>query len=110
MRARESQSPTPWLWIAAVWLAVALVNATQTVISIRAEGIQRPLGIFFVVNLLAWLPWALATPLVLWLAVRFPPNASPRIPTWSAHLAACVGLAMTHSIWITGLQWTLRPF
>src|SRR6185369_6794071 len=25
-------------------------------------------------------------------------------------LAACVGLAMTHSLWITGLQWTLRPF
>jgi two-component system LytT family sensor kinase len=60
----SSQSP-PWFWIAAIWCGIGLFDATQTVIVMRAEGMHHAWAGLFVTLLLSWLPWALATPLVL---------------------------------------------
>src|SRR5713226_359423 len=60
----DSASP-PWLWIAAIWFSVGLFDATQTVVVMRTEGMQHAWAYLFVTLLLLWLPWALATPLVM---------------------------------------------
>ena len=61
------------LWIAAIWLALALINATQNVVGLRGELINRPMMPHFIQTMLSWLVWAGVTPLVLWLGRRFPP-------------------------------------
>src|SRR5262249_50926784 len=65
--SRETNSPrwSWWLWNALVWLGVGLFDATQSVFVMRSEGMQHAWGAVFSVLLLSWLPWALATPLVL---------------------------------------------
>ena len=96
--------------MAAVWLVAGLVNSAQTVIGLRAEGINRPVTAFFLANTLSWVPWALATPLIMRLAWRFPPNAGSGIAGWACHLAAYFLMVLTHSCWMTVLQTILQPF
>ena len=61
---------TPWLWIAAIWCAGGLIDASQTVLVMHAEGKQHPWLPMFGTELVSWLPWALATPLISGLARR----------------------------------------
>ena len=57
-----------WLWIGVICFGVGLFDATQNVFIMRAEGMHHAWTHLFVTLLLLWLPWALATPLVLRLA------------------------------------------
>ena len=41
-----------------IWLAIALVNATQNVVGLRGEGVKRPLALFFLNTALGWMLWA----------------------------------------------------
>ena len=54
-----------WVWIASIWFGFGLFDATQTVLVMRSEGMHHAWTKLFVTLLLAWLPWALATPLVV---------------------------------------------
>src|SRR5690348_1274389 len=61
-----------WLWVAGVWSAGALFDATQTIFIMHAEGRYGSWLPLFLIELVLWLPWALATPLIVHLARRFP--------------------------------------
>ena len=60
-------------WIASIWFGFALFDATQTVFVMHAEGMHHAWVRLFATTMLAWLPWALATPLVVRLGRRYPP-------------------------------------
>ena len=77
-----------WVWIASILFGFGLFDATQTVLVMRSEGMHHAWIKLFVTLLLAWLPWALATPLVLQLGRRYPPTRLRPIATWFRHLAA----------------------
>lgn len=62
-----------WIWIVSIWFGFGLVDAMQTVFVMRAEGMHHAWVKLFVTTALSWLPWALATTLVLRLGRRFPP-------------------------------------
>ena len=61
-----------WIWIASIWLGFGLVDAMQTVFVMRSEGMHHAWGKLFLTSLLSWLPWALATPLIMRLGERYP--------------------------------------
>ena len=61
---------TRWLWIAAIWCAGGLFDASQTVLFMHAIGKQHA-WLIFGTELVSWLPWVLATPLVISLARRY---------------------------------------
>ena len=65
MNASVTTQAGRWLWIAGVWFAIALFEATQTVFGMRAGGMHHNWDALFVTVLLSWLPWALLTPLAL---------------------------------------------
>ena len=74
MNAKEiTTRPPRWHWIAAIWFAIGLFDATQTVVVMRAQGMHHAWTELFVTLLLSWLPWALATPVILRLGKRYPP-------------------------------------
>jgi two-component system, LytTR family, sensor kinase len=104
-----SESPR-WFWIAAIWGAVGWFDATQTVFVMRAEGMHHLWVQLFVTLLLAWLPWALATPLVLRLGRRYPPTQWKRLSNWGAHLAACAAVGLVSAAWIALLEDLLNPW
>jgi two-component system LytT family sensor kinase len=106
---RQSESPR-WLWIAAIWGGIGLFDATQNVFVMRAEGMHHAWARLFFTLLMSWLPWALATPIVFRLTLRFPPAQWRRVSTWAAHLGTAVALGMIHAGWIALWERTLNPW
>src|SRR5271156_6743776 len=105
-----SSQPPQWLWIVTIWSGVALFDATQTVVTMRAEGMHHAWGRLFVTMLLGWLPWALATPLVLRLSHRSQQTRGKRFALWGMHLAACATVGMVSVVWIIFLEQQLNPW
>jgi hypothetical protein len=107
-----SDGAVRWPWIAATWAGVGLFDATQQVVVMRGMGMHHDWVAMFVQLVLEWLPWALATPLIMRLAARHPLSALRTRPAAvaGAHGAAwfCAGLAA--SLWCAGLTWLLNPW
>ena len=52
-----------WLWIAAIWCAGGLIEASQSVLILAFRRAQQHAWLpLFGTELATWLPWALATP------------------------------------------------
>ncbi len=100
---------TRWLWIAAMWCAGALFDASQTVLFMHAIGKQHA-WLIFGTELASWLPWALATPLVISLARRHPIIRSPTLRTVTVHLAAFVTISLVAEAWFAVLQTLFNPW
>ncbi len=98
------------LWVAAIWFGVGLFDATQTVFVMRSEGMHHAWGLLFATQIVAWVPWAIATPMVLRLARRYPPAQWRRLSTWSAHLAACLAIGLIFAAWNAALEKLLNPY
>ena len=64
----------------------------------------------FITLLLSWLPWALATPLVLRLSRRYPPIQWRRPSAWAAHISACTTIGLIDAGWIAALEMLLNPW
>ncbi len=99
-----------WLWIASIWLALGLFDATQTVFVMRSEGMHHAWVLLFLTMTVAWIPWALATPLVLRLGRRFPPVKFWPVSTWLVHMAAAGATGLTFTAWMTCLEVLLNPY
>src|SRR5436853_2734278 len=72
MTGSETSASRRALWIATIWCAIAVFEATETVLGMRAEGMIHNWSALFVTVLLSRLPWALMTPVVLRLGRRYP--------------------------------------
>ena len=101
---------TRWLWIAAIWCAGGLFDASQTVLIMHAEGRHHPWPPLFATELASWLPWALATPLVVALARRYPIVRGISVRTLCAHLAAFAAISAVAETWSAWLQVLFNPW
>jgi sensor histidine kinase YesM len=99
-----------WHWIAAIWAAGALFDASQTVLIMHAEGRHHPWLPLFATELVSWLPWVLATPLVIHLARRYPIVSGISVRTVSVHLAAFVLISAVAESWSTLLLMLFNPW
>jgi two-component system, LytTR family, sensor kinase len=99
-----------WIWIASIWLGFGLVDAMQTIFVMRSEGMHHAWEKLFLTSVLAWLPWALATPLVMRLGQQFPLAKRGSIVTWIAHIGGCAAIGLASSAWSSWLDFLLNPF
>jgi two-component system LytT family sensor kinase len=99
-----------WTWIALFWIGLGLFDATQTVFTMRSEGMHHAWVTLFWVTVVSWLPWAVATPFVLRLGGRLPTFAVSSIPSAIAHLAAWAAIGLTFSAWTAFLELTFNPY
>ena len=100
----------PWLWIASIWLGFGLIDASQTVFAMRSEGMHHAWVKLFVTTVISWLPWAMATPLVLHLGRRFPPLKLRPFLTWPVHAATCAAIGLIFAAWTTRLIGLFNPY
>jgi two-component system, LytTR family, sensor kinase len=100
---------TSWRSIASVWLAGALFDASQTVLFMHALGKQRT-WLIFVTELISWLPWVLATPMIISLARRRPINRSANLATAVVHLVAFSVVSLVAEAWFAVLQVLFNPW
>jgi two-component system, LytTR family, sensor kinase len=105
----SSQSPS-WFWIAAIWSGIGLFDAIQTVVVMRAEGMHHAWASLFVTVLLSWLPWALATPLVLRLGRQYPLVRLRNLSTWATHLGVWAGIGLISAALSAVLEELLNPW
>ncbi len=93
-----------------LWYSVGLFEATQTVFVMRAEGMHHAWGALYFTLLFSWLPWALATPLVLKLGRTHPPAEWRRVSTWIVHLSACAAVGLVYTAWVSLWEELLNPY
>src|SRR5580698_2133814 len=111
MEAPRTHAQLPqWFWIAAIWSAIGVFDATQTVFSMRAVGMHHAWRWLFLTLLVEWLPWALATPFVLRLGRRFPPTQLRPLSTWLRHFSACIAIDLAFSAWSATLEKLTNPY
>ena len=91
-------------------MGLGLLNATQTVLVMRSEGMHHAWTQLFVTLGLEWLPWVLVTPLVLRLGRQYPPTRLRLLSTWMIHLGACLGIGAMTAAWTAGWEWALNPW
>ena len=101
---------TPWRWIATIWLAGGLFDASQTVVIMHSEGRHHPWLPLFAIELASWIPWALATPLVIHLARRYPMLRGVSVRTAAVHMAAFAALSAVTEAWSAELQVLFNPW
>ena len=93
-----------WLWSIAIWTAFGLINGTQVVVGMRAQGMHHPWTRLFVTQALSWAMWAVASPIVLALGKRFPPERH-----WLIHLMAYGAIGIIDAAWFVSLHVVLQP-
>jgi two-component system, LytTR family, sensor kinase len=101
---------TRWLWIAALWCAGGIFDATQTVFIMRAEGRHQSWPPLFGTELALWLPWALATPFISRLARRHALARGLTARAVAVHLAVFVSLCVVSEAWSASLQVLFNPW
>src|ERR1700747_2071683 len=100
----------PWRWFAAIWSAGGLFDASQTVLIMHAEGRHHPWPPLFGTELASWLPWALATPLIVRLARQHPIVGGLSVRTVGVHLAAFAIVSAVAESWSALLQVLFNPW
>lgn len=98
------------IWIATLWSAFGIFDATQTVALMQSEGMHHRWIALFVARLVAWLPWALATPSVLHLGRRYRPSKTAPATTWVIHVSYATAIGLSYSVWTSGLETLLDPY
>jgi two-component system LytT family sensor kinase len=105
----RADSP-PWIGIASVWFSFGLIDAFETVFVMRSEGMHHAWLILFAVVVFSWLPWIVATPLILRLSRKFPIVKPIRSLNWLAHVAACGLIGLVSSAWTSCLYFLFNPY
>ena len=96
-------------WIAIAWLAVGAITGTQVVLGMRALGMQHNWIVLFFTTAAAWLLWAIATPLILWLSRRFPLVRAGDWKNLPVHLCAALAISVLRIAWSALLEWAVNP-
>ncbi|MGB6310230.1 MAG: histidine kinase [Steroidobacteraceae bacterium] len=108
--ARADARLTGWIWIAAIWGAAALFDASQTLLTMHLVGVGKAWLRPFLIVFISWLPWALATPIVIELARRWPFVRGEILKAMSLHLAAFAALSAAAEGWSALLQVIFNPW
>src|SRR5271154_1901284 len=108
--ARIDARLTGWMWIAAIWCAAALFDASQTLLTMHLVGVGKAWLRPFLIVFISWLPWALATPFVIELARRWPIVRGEIFKAISLHLAAFAVVSAAAEGWSALLQVIFDPW
>ncbi len=106
----KSANPIPklWLQVAAAWLTIALFDATQTLVTMRAMGMHHAWVTLFVVTTVTWLVWPVVTPAVFALLQRFRLPSKSVLP-WIVHGVACIAIGLAWATWAALLEHLTNP-
>jgi len=95
----------------AIWSGIGLIDACETVFPMHAQGMHHNWVRLFITLIIVWLPWALATPLVIRLGRRFPPTGGGGgFSTWALHVTVAIGIGLVGSAWYASLEMLLNPW
>ena len=103
------RSLPPAGWIALVWLVLGVISATQTVVGMKAAGMEHHWAALFFTTMADWLVLAIAAPGILWLTDRFPVHKG-RWRYLPLHAVTAVCVAVAFAAWAAVLEFVFDPF
>ena len=104
-------TPIRWRWIAALWFAGGLFDASQAVLVLRfAHDSDQSWLPVFATEMATWLPWALATPWIIGLARRHPFIRGMALRAVAVHVAAFATIGAIAEAWTATLQVLFNPW
>ena len=98
-----------WAWIALLWAGLGIFDATQNVFGMMQAEMHHSWVKLFLVLAFNWLPWALATRLVVYLGRRFPISWSS-VGAWALHVSAVVAIDVVSAAWGSVLELLMQPW
>lgn len=98
----------PQSWIPIALLLFAFADAAKTIGSMHAEGMQHYWPTLFAVDVLTWMPWAVGSVAIVWLAGRLR-HVTP-VLAWSGHCIAAAVLALGYTAWSDLLILRFQPY
>lgn len=98
------------LWVAAIWCAGALFDASQNVLIMHKEGRHHSPVPLFLTELALWIPWALATPLISYLAREHRLVRGTIARSMAIHVGAFAALCTIAEGWSAWLQVLFNPW
>jgi two-component system, LytTR family, sensor kinase len=107
---RTHTRSTRWIWIAAIWGAGALFDASQTILTMRSMGSHGQWLTPFLVEIASWLIWALATPLIIELARKLPIVRGALLKAGTIHFVAFAVVSMASAAWSALLDMAFNPW
>ena len=107
---RSDVRSTRWLWIAAIWFAGGVFDASQSVLIMHKEGRHHWWLPLFLTELALWLPWALVTPFISRLARQCTTTRGITVRTVGAHILVFVILSVVTEAWSAALQVLFNPW
>lgn len=110
MKPVETPGAPRSLWVALLWGGIGIFDATQTIVVMHSQGMHHAWPQLFVTLLLSWLPWALATPVIMYLGRHFPPVRLPFWPTWPVHLGAIATVDLIYAAWRAFMEVAMNPW
>jgi two-component system LytT family sensor kinase len=111
MGTEEIRADSPgWIGIASIWFSFGLIDALETVFVMRSEGMHHAWLILFAVVMFSWLPWVVATPVILRLSRKFQFVKPISALTWLVHVSACAATGIVSSTWTSCLYFLLNPY
>ncbi|HXX17650.1 MAG TPA: histidine kinase [Candidatus Eremiobacteraceae bacterium] len=87
-----------------------MIEATQTLVSMRTAGMHHAWTALFFTALLSWVPWAVVTPMVLRLAREYPLFRGTSLVAWLRHAGACVAIGVGAACWDAAIENWLNPY
>src|SRR6202789_3145021 len=108
--ARADARLTGWIWIAAIWCAAALFDASQTLLTMHLVGVGKAWLRPFLIVFISWLPWALATPFVVELARRRPIVRGEILKAAPVHLLTFAIISAATEAWSAVLHVIFNPW
>ena len=97
-----------WRYVALAWLALALFDATQAVVTMHAAGMHHAWLTLFAVTTASWAVWVPVTPAVLALLQRFRLPTKEAMP-WVVHAATCMTIGAVWAAWAALLEHATTP-
>ena len=99
-----------WVAIIAVWAVLGLIWVGPIYLETHLENMgHSPLRVFSW-GVMIWLAWAPLTPVIIWLARRFPLIGGTWKSSLLVHLPAFLLISVAHSAANTAITLTMRPF
>jgi two-component system LytT family sensor kinase len=105
----KAASPN-WPWIAALWFGFGLIDASDTVFSMRAVGMHHAWVRAFAIQVVSWLPWALVTPSIISLGRRYSPFRTPYYRGAIVHIFFVLVFDLVTEAWVTLLESSFDPW
>jgi len=108
---KARSSGNKWSWFALFWVAMGLIDGTNTVVLMRSQGMHHAWPELFASIAARWTLWAFVTPAIFWMWQKYPLRWQKEFAgNWLRHVAAFLAVGAVGAAWTAIIEIWLNPW